>query len=110
MFNVDRFNSVSKEAGKKKKYLADRMGVSASIFSDWANGKSSPRPEYLEILANELNTTPEYLMGESDQKEKATGIAADSYKAKLLQLAQDLDEEKAAKMLEMAKVMFGDAK
>ena len=107
MFMFDRLDCLRKEAGKSKTYLCELVQKPNYYLRDIQKDGTVPPIEFIKIWADNLNTTPEYLMGESDQKEKATGIAADSYKAKLLQLAQDLDEEKAAKMLEMAKVMFG---
>lgn len=110
MFDFSRLNAIAKENKRSNSYLCSLVGKSNAYISDMRRQGRSPSEKDLEIWASALNTTVEYLMGESDKKEKATDIPADSYKAKLLQLAQDLDEEKAAKMLEMAKVMFGETK
>lgn len=66
LFNSEGFDVLVKAHGKKKSHLALSIGKKSAIFNDWKAGKSEPKREYLEILAEELQTTPEFLAGESD--------------------------------------------
>ena len=66
MFDFTRFNDLAKRKGITKLYIATQIGRHQSIFNDWSKGKSVPKPEHLRQVATLLDTTPEYLTGESD--------------------------------------------
>lgn len=40
-----KLNELIQERGYKKKWLAEQLGVSASVFSRWCNGDSIPSLE-----------------------------------------------------------------
>lgn len=71
MFNYDRFEALRAEKGITKKFIADALGKKDVIFHAWKTNKSRPSAEQLRIVADILDTTPAYLMGETDIKEKA---------------------------------------
>ena len=79
MFRYDRLDELIKETGKKKNYLSIKMGYSSSRYlNDAKKQNTNIKGTELQILADELNTTPEYLTGESDIKEKSpAGFVAD---------------------------------
>ena len=68
MFNFTRFDELRAEKGVTKKFLAEKLERHSTIFQDWKHRKSTPSASQLKIIARELDTTPEYLMGESDDK------------------------------------------
>lgn len=70
MFDYDRFESVRVARGVTKAHIAAAIGRTPTICQDWKKGKSVPNSDQLKIVAAILGTTPEYLTGESDQKEK----------------------------------------
>lgn len=55
---------------KQQKDLADFLGINKNNITDWKSGKSKSYNKYLYQIATYLNTTPEYLKGETDIKEK----------------------------------------
>lgn len=55
---------------KQQKDLADFLGINRNNITDWKSGKSKSYNKYLYQIATYLNTTPEYLKGETDIKEK----------------------------------------
>lgn len=71
MFRYDRLDDLVKESGKKKNYLSQKMGFTGRYLNDAKKQNTDIKGEPLVILAAELNTTPEYLTGKSDIKEKA---------------------------------------
>lgn len=73
--DYDRFENLRAERGITKKYIADALSRKDTICQDWKKGKSTPNPMQLSIIADILNTTPEYLNGETDIKEKPTAEA-----------------------------------
>lgn len=73
--DYNRFENLRAERGITKKYIADALDRKDTICQDWKKGKSTPNPAQLSIIADILNTTPEYLKGETDIKEKPTAGA-----------------------------------
>ena len=71
MFRYDRLDERIKETGKKKVYLCERLNRAPTYLRDAKKQNTNIKGEDLRILADELDTTPEYLTGETDQKEKS---------------------------------------
>lgn len=55
--------------------LSKATGITQGNISDWKSGKSKPTTAALALVADFLNTTPEYLLGLTDKKEKPTAEA-----------------------------------
>ena len=68
--NFDKMNSLAKENGLKMAYFCDLLGKSRHFITDVKNGKSYFTKDQLQIIADKLNTTTEYLTDQTDQKEK----------------------------------------
>lgn len=66
MFNYNRMESMIAQSGKTKLHLCRAMGVSKTYLRDAKTQGTDISGEKLHILAAELNTTPEYLRGETD--------------------------------------------
>lgn len=81
MFNYNRMESMIAQSGKTKLHLCRAMGVSKTYLRDAKKQGTDISGEKLQILAAELNTTPEYLRGETDDPaiKKAPGINAEGF-------------------------------
>ena len=75
--NFDRLESLIKESGKKKSYLCIKANRGQYYLRDARNKGTNIPEEVVEIWADELGTTPEYLTGESDEKEKTVSARAE---------------------------------
>ena len=71
MFRYDRMNWLAKEKGVKKAHLCRLLGKTQYYLRDAEKANTDIKGDALEILAAALGTTPEYLTGESDEKEPA---------------------------------------
>ena len=71
MVNVDKIKSLAKEQGIKLGFICSQLGLTESYFRSVKQGKNKISDERLSIIADILNTTPEYLRDETDQKEKS---------------------------------------
>ena len=71
---LNRIEKLRKERGITQKYLAEKLGTSRFKFADVRRGQSSFSKDELEIIAEELSTTVEYIKGESDTKKPAEKI------------------------------------
>lgn len=70
--DYSRFEALRAERGITKKYIAEAISRTPTVCQDWKSGKSSPNEGQLEIIAEILNTTVDYLQGYTDVKEKPT--------------------------------------
>ena len=67
---LDRIKELSKKKGWSLSFLSSKLGLAASYFTDVKNGKTKISDDRLITIADILDTTPEYLKGETDVKEK----------------------------------------
>lgn len=71
MFRYDRMNLLAKEKGVKKAHLCRLLGKTQYYLRDAEKANTDIKGEALSIIAEALGTTPEYLTGESDDKNPA---------------------------------------
>ena len=74
MVNIDRIKELAKEKGIKIKFICSQLGLAETYLSNVKNGKDRMTDERLQKIADILDTTVEYLTGESDEKESSVGI------------------------------------
>lgn len=79
MLIFDRLDFLAKENHKSLSYLSEGiLGKYRTFLRDVKKGHGKITEEQISILAECLNTTPEYLKGETDIKEKAVTVSDDS--------------------------------
>lgn len=84
MFRYDRLDELIKETGIKKNYLSQKMGFSGRYLNDAKKQNTDIKGKPLQILADELKTTPEYLTGATDEKEQKENPTAKDGEVKVL--------------------------
>ena len=122
---AERLKHIMSERGLKQvdivtmcKPHCDRYGVkmNKSDISQYVSGKSEPSQDKLVVLAMALNVQESWLMGFDvpEEKKKARQIMideldylSDAHK-ELLIFAEGIPEEKAARALEVLKLMLKD--
>lgn len=72
MFKYDRMNALAEEKGIKKAHICRKLGRPVYYLRDVERNHSDIQGESLQIIADILGTTPEYLSGETDNKEPPT--------------------------------------
>lgn len=82
MLQTDRLLERAKELGVSQAHLAELVGRQRYYLADLARKGTQPSAETVAVWADALSTTPAYLLGESDEKEKPTGAVADGLSAK----------------------------
>ncbi|UOQ42979.1 helix-turn-helix domain-containing protein [Halobacillus salinarum] len=65
----ERIRSLRKERRLTQTMLAQKVGVSAQVVSNWERQYTSPDIEDLSKIAHALHTTADYLLGLSDETE-----------------------------------------
>ena len=87
LFSFNRFESLRASKGITKKYIADALDRTPTLIQDWKSGKSAPNKEQLQIVADILGTTPEYLSGETDEKNPPTSRSGNPWAERLRSLS-----------------------
>lgn len=101
---VKRIRLRAKQKRRSLTYLCEKIGVTKVYFNDIEkDGREIPF-ERLEIIAQELDTTPEYLLGETDDSEirKPSAVSwrgneMSEDRAKIMDMIASLSEEDAVK-------------
>ena len=64
----ERYLELLKSTGVKSSDVAKATGIPPSTFSDWKRGKSSPKYEKLQKIANYFGVKADWLQGTSEYK------------------------------------------
>lgn len=96
MFRYDRLEERIRATGKKKVYLCEKLNKCPTYLRDAKKQNTNIKGVDLQILADELDTTPEYLSGMSDEKENKKSPALES--AELIPGYSDLSEDEKKKV------------
>ena len=91
MLQIDRISELAKEKGVSKSHLCALVGRKPYYLVDLSKHGTQPPAETVAVWADALGTTPAYLMGETDQKEKPTGNDADGLTAEMRELLSLFD-------------------
>ena len=68
---VSRISGLLAEKGISKRDFYRDCGITSASYSLWNTGKTTPRMKNLEVIANYLETTTDYLLTGLGEKEKA---------------------------------------
>lgn len=96
LMDYSRFEALRAERGITKKYIAEAISRTPTVCQDWKCGKSSPSDSQLEIIADILHTTVDYLQGYTDVKEKPTAGAV-SFED-VVKAVKSMDREQLVKL------------
>lgn len=68
LFRYDRLNELVKETGVKKSHICRLLGKSPYYLRDAEKTKTNISGKLLQIIADAVGTTPEYLTGETEER------------------------------------------
>lgn len=63
----ERLKELRKQAGLTQVELAGKLGIVQSSYADWERGKKKPTQENLVKIAQILNVSVDYLVGNSEE-------------------------------------------
>lgn len=88
-----RISKLLKEQNIQRKVFQEDLGFSKNAVSEWMSGFTKSYRKKLPEIAKYLNVSIEYLLGETDIKEKK----------QLIELIQLADDETIALLLQLAR-------
>ena len=71
MVNIDKIKTLASDNGIKLSFITQKLGVQHTYFADIKRHNRDIPDDRLQTIAEILNTTPEYLRDQTDEKEKA---------------------------------------
>lgn len=105
---ADRIKALLKENGLTMKYFNDKFGKNRSFLSNVLSGSDNIGESQIAFLAKALHTTPEYLKGETDIKEKPVAETGDGRNKELLDLFERLTEDQRQMLIRQIKGILSD--
>lgn len=96
---VDRIKEIAAKNGLQMKFLCSLIGKRSSFLVDVRNGKDHIDENELSIIADKLNTTVEYLTGQTDdptrpEEKKEPGAITDAEQAEFEERFMKLSPER----------------
>ncbi len=92
--NVQKIKALAKEQGLSQKFLCDCLGKRRTFLSEVGLGNGKITPDELQIIADKLHTTIEYLTDQTEQKEKPIDQMTDEQiDMELVELLTSLDAD-----------------
>ena len=95
MLDFARLDECRKEKGWSELQLCKRCNFGESRIRDWRNQRSKPKDADIALIAAMLDTTPEYLKGESDVKKRPVPVWNEQMDEELVRLWSSLSPEDA---------------
>lgn len=94
---TDRIRSLAKERDITLSAICRKLNVKPVYFIDIDKSGRNIPPDKLQVIADTLNTTPEYLKGETEEKEKPISDERHAKEELLLSKIQQLTPEQRRK-------------
>lgn len=101
MFDFDRLYNLCKDCGVTKSHLCALAGKNGSYISDLRRLNRNPSPATINAWATALHTTPDYLLGKTDKKNKPTSNLGDGLsedRRYLIEAIQAMSDENVQKL------------
>ena len=101
---LERILNLKKDKGITDTQFQKDIGIYSTALAEWKNGKTTSYLKKLPKIAEYFNVPVDYLLGNTDQKEKPTGVQADElseYDARVLAWFHSLPPEKMKAILEI---------
>lgn len=102
----DIFEALLAERGVTAYRVAKETGISTATMTDWKKGRSTPKADKLQKIADYFAVSVDYLLGKAEQKpalSAETGLNLDDFTYAFYQESRELTEENKQKLLEMAR-------
>ncbi|HAN20405.1 MAG: hypothetical protein A2Y15_08610 [Clostridiales bacterium GWF2_36_10] len=90
MVLLDNLIKLIKDKGISEKMFLSDMGLNRTILSDWKSGKSHSYMKYVKKIADYFNVSVDYLLGNTEQKEKPTTDKGNELKSEFAAMLEKL--------------------
>lgn len=105
MVNINKIREICKEKGVKLSWVCEQLGLQRTFLNNVERGKASMSDERLKIIADLLDTTPEYLRDETEEQGKGDIQGSDVYE--ITQIYKKLSEQDKKTVLDLMRRLAG---
>lgn len=105
---ITRILELAKSKGISQTFICNKLGHANNYLLEIKKGKNRLTDDNISIIADILNTTPEYLKGETDIKEKPADLVVSGKDKELLDLIEKLTEEQRQMLILQVKGLLSD--
>ena len=110
--DFNRFDDLRASKGVTVSFLCSIVGKNRGYIKDCRTKNTRIPPEYIKKWADALGTTPEYLNGETDEKEKPAtvniGDGLSEKKVQLINQIRDADDDTVDLLFQIADRIMRD--
>lgn len=102
--SLERILSLKSSMGITDTQFQKDLGLYATALSEWKNGKTKSYIKHLPKIAKYFNVSVDYILGNTDEKEKPADSKADElseYDARVLAWFHSLPQEKRKAILDL---------
>lgn len=100
---VDRIKALCRAQNTSVTKLEAALGFGNGTIGKWRNAKSAPPADRLQMVADALGVTSDYLLNGDNEKKPAEKGELTPYMVEVLELFKDADEENQKKLLELVR-------
>lgn len=103
MYNI--FEKLLSDRGVTAYQVSKATGISTGSLTDWKKGRSQPKIDKLQKIADYFGVSVDYLLGNEEKPvtQKSDELTFDDFTYALHNETKELTEENKQKLLEMAK-------
>lgn len=107
MSTLSKIQQLLKEQNKTQKDLTDFLQLKKSTFTSWKSGANESYKKYIDKIADYLDVTTDYLLGNSDERKPVnTELSADDIKFALFGGDSEyISDERFNDVLSFAKIV-----
>ena len=102
------FEQLIRQKGISTYKVSKETGISQATLSDWKRGRSTPKADKMQKIADYFGVSVDYLLGNEmlDEKKSPAEIAEDDFQFALLNGTKDLTEEGKKELLQYKDYLF----
>lgn len=105
---IERLTALSKERGTTRKELCQHLGIGINQIKRWEDSGAIPSQWLLSAIADYFGVSTDYLLGNTDQKEKATNLEEKGRQAEFADLFSRLTPEQQKMLMAQMKGLLSE--
>lgn len=71
MDTVDRIQELLEDRGIQQRQFCEAIGIKPQIYTDWKAGRNHSYKKYIDLIAEYLDVSADYLLGRKAQKKSS---------------------------------------
>ena len=99
-----KFSDLLQQRGLRAADVSRGTGINQTVFSEWKKGKSQPKTDKLQLIADYFDVPLEYFTGKKEQK----NTPPDNKRSAAIQFVENMTDDEFAQYLSIVKSIYQD--